>query len=105
MKKQFEILSFTRQDDFITVNIDERVINIPEHKYIKWLISHDKLYYEDATHNFGELVIKSYYITFDEYWECLSWMDKADDLYDFIKEHHIDYQPNVFQQWLNLFLQ
>lgn len=100
--KLFEILSWTREDDFIIVNIDKNkyitndTIVIHECKYENYLKKHDRLYYETHDMSTGQYYSKGYNLSMDKYFDQMAYDDVIEDLYDYISVKHIDF-PRSWQ--------
>ena len=100
MKKLFDILSWKRDEDFIIVEISENryttsnTIVIQDYKFEKYLKRLDKFYYETHDISTGQYQSKSQYMTFDEYFDYLTYDEVAEDLYDYISIRHIDFDKS-----------
>jgi hypothetical protein len=97
MKKLFDILSWKRDEDFIIVDISENryttsnTIVIQDYKFEKYLKRLDKFYFETHDISTGQYQAKANYMTFDEYFDYLTYEEVAEDLYDYISIRHIDF--------------
>jgi len=97
MKKLFEILKWKREDDFIIVEISENsftssnTIVIHDYKFESYLKRLDKFYFETHDISTGQYQAKGQYMTFDEYFDYLTYDEVAEDLYDYISIRHIDF--------------
>ena len=62
-----------------------------------YLERHDRFTYHDVTYNpiNGIVGTNSYNITFKQYWECLSYTDKTDDLYEYIVTNKIGFSKSL----------
>ena len=100
MKKLFEILNWKRDEDFIIVDISENryttsnTIVIQDYKFEKYLKRLDKFYYETHDISTGQYQAKANYMTFDEYFDYLTYEEVAEDLYDYISIRHIDFDKS-----------
>jgi hypothetical protein len=100
MKKLFEILNWKRDDDFIIVEINENIytdtntIVIQDFKFEKYLKRLDKFYYETHDISTGQYLSKGQYMTFDEYFDYLTYDEVCEDLYDYISIRHIDFHKS-----------
>jgi hypothetical protein len=97
MRKLFDILSWKRDEDFIIVDISENryttsnTIVIQDYKFEKYLKRLDKFYFETHDISTGQYQAKANYMTFDEYFDYLTYEEVAEDLYDYISIRHIDF--------------
>lgn len=100
MKKLFDILSWKRDEDFIIVEISENryttsnTIVIQDYKFEKYLKRLDKFYFETHDISTGQYQAKANYMTFDEYFDYLTYEEVAEDLYDYISIRHIDFDKS-----------
>jgi hypothetical protein len=88
-KRLFEIIDFVLKDDNIIVqivdnNYTDNSIVVPVDQFKAYLDRHDKLYFEANDYSTGQLLTKSYILTFENYWEETEREYREDDLYDFI---------------------
>lgn len=100
MRKLFDILSWKRDEDFIIVEISENryttsnTIVIQDYKFEKYLKRLDKFYFETHDISTGQYQAKANYMTFDEYFDYLTYEEVAEDLYDYISIRHIDFDKS-----------
>lgn len=95
-KRLFNIHDYILRNDTIVVEIEDNdytdnCISIPVHAFVKYLLRHDRLYFESHDFSTGQLVTKSYHLTFDNYWDEMEREYIEQDLYDFIVSTCIDF--------------
>lgn len=96
----FQIHNFVLRHDKIIVQIVENnyvdnTLTIPLHAFIQYLLRHDRLYFETQDISTGQLVTKTYHLTFDNYWDEMEYDYKEQDIYDFIICTCVDFTKQV----------
>jgi len=99
-KRLFEIHDFVLRHDKIIVqlvdnNYVDNTITIPLHAFIQYLHRHERLYIEHNDYSTGQLVTKTYHLTFDNYWDEMEREYKEQDVYDFIICTYFDFTKAV----------
>ena len=99
-KRLFNIYDFVLKHDKLIVQIHENnyidnTLVIPLHAFIQYLHRYDKLYFETNDFSTGQLVTKSYHLTFDNYWDEMEKEYKEEDIYDFIICTCIDFTTAI----------
>lgn len=105
-KRLFNIHDFVLRHDKIIVQIDENnyienSLLIPVHAFVQYLLRHDRLYFETQDMSTGQLVTKTYHLTFDNYWEEMDREDREQDIYDFIICTCVDFSKAIDKIELN----
>jgi len=96
----FQIHNFVLRHDKIIVQIVENnyvdnTLTIPLHAFIQYLLRHERLYFETQDISTGQLVTKTYHLTFDNYWDEMEYDYKEQDIYDFIICTCVDFTKQV----------
>lgn len=99
-KRLFQIHNFVLRHDKIIVQIVENnyvdnTLTIPLDAFIQYLLRHDRLYFETQDISTGQLVTKTYHLTFDNYWDEMEYDYKEQDIYDFIICTCVDFTKQV----------
>jgi hypothetical protein len=106
-KRLFQIHDFVLRHDTIIVQIHENnyidnTLTIPVHAFVQYLLRHDRLYFETQDISTGQLVTKTYHLTFDNYWDEMERDYKEQDIYDFIICTCVDFTKAIDTIQLNL---
>lgn len=106
-KRLFNIHDFVLRHDNIIAQIDknnytENSVVIPIHEFIQFLTRHGRLYFETNDYSTGQLVTKSYHLTFDNYWDEMEREYKEQDIYDFIVCNNVDFTAAIDRIEINL---
>lgn len=106
-KRLFQIHDFVLRHDNIIVQVDdnnytENSIVIPIHAFIQYLLRHDRLYFETQDISIGQLVTKTYHLTFDNYWDEMEREYKEEDIYHFIICNFVDFTAAIDRIEINL---
>ena len=102
----FNIHDFVLRHDNIIVQISENnytenTILVPVHAFVQYLLRHDRLYFETQDISTGQLVTKTYHLTFDNYWDEMEREYKEQDIYDFIIAVCVDFTKAIDKIELN----
>ena len=105
-KRLFNIHDFVLRNDTIIVQIHENnyienTILVPVHAFVQYLLRHDRLYFETQDMTTGQLVTKTYHLTFDNYWDEMENEYKEEDIYDFIIATCVDFTKAVDKMLLH----
>lgn len=105
--KLFNIYDFIIRNDKIVVQIHENnyienTLEFPVHAFVQYLLRHDRLYFETQDISTGQLVTKTYHLTFDNYWEEMERENIQEDIYDFIIATCVDFTKAIDKIELNL---